>query len=109
MIQAVADKIIVEVMRASKTSGGLILPDNAKEPQGYGRVISAGEIVLKETEVDKGAILVFHPMAGMDIVMDKRLLKVLKFEELYGILKNEEVAGTLDPVTVGAQSPIVKG
>lgn len=103
MIQAVADKIVVEVMRAAKTKGGLLLPDNVKDPQGYGRVLSLGDDVANK-RIKEGDILVFHPMAGMDTLMDNRIFKVLKYEELYGILQNEEIEASLEALKIGGSS-----
>jgi co-chaperonin GroES (HSP10) len=102
MIQAVADKIIVEIMRATKTTSGLLLPESS-DPQGYGRVISCGEL-LSETNIKEGTILVFHLRAGMDMLMNKRILKVLKYEELYGILEDKEIEDTLDVMKLGGSS-----
>lgn len=87
-------------MRATKTASGLVLPESA-DPQGYGKVLSCGDLVTEGTDIKEGDYLVFHPRAGMDIVMDKRILKVLKFEELYGILKHEETIETLEPMVLG--------
>jgi len=98
MIKAVADKIIVQFMRATKTKGGLILPDTVTDPQGYGKVLSVGEDV-KNVEVDE--FLVFHPRAGMDMLINKQILKVLKYDELYGKLEDQEIKDSLSPLTVG--------
>lgn len=104
MIQAVADKIVVEIMRVTKTKGGLLLPDSAVDPQGYGRVLSVGELVKEGTDIDEGTFLVFHPRAGMDMLMEKRLLKVLKYEEIYGILLSDEIKETLEALKIGGSS-----
>ena len=49
-IQAIEDKVIVEVLAdVNKTEGGLIIPDSAAEaPQKYGRVLSMGNDVCKD-------------------------------------------------------------
>lgn len=94
-------------MKAEKTRGGLILPDNVQEPQSYGRVLTAGEIVTEDTEIKEGVVVVFHPRGGMDMLMEGRLLKVLKYDELYGILQSSEIKETLAPITVGEKSKIV--
>jgi co-chaperonin GroES (HSP10) len=98
MIKAVADKIIVQFMRATKTKGGLILPDTVTDPQGYGKVLSVGEDV---NNVEVGEFLVFHPRAGMDMLINKQILKVLKYDELYGKLEDQEIKDSLSPLTVG--------
>jgi co-chaperonin GroES (HSP10) len=108
MIQAVGDKIIVEVMKAGKTKGGIILPETVQDPQTYGRVISAGEVVTQNTDIKEGDFLVFHPRGGMDLLMEGRMLKVLKYDELYGILQNKSIEADLEPMVIGAKSKIVQ-
>ena len=88
-VQAVKDKVIVEIIEQdNKTAGGIIVPDSVeKDPQLYTRVISVGEEV-KGIEV--GDTVLCHRQGGMDIMMDRKILKVLKIEEVYGILKDEK-------------------
>ena len=96
MIQAVNDKIIVEVMVRTKTRGGIILPGTSQDPQGYGRVFSVGEDIKDKVVV--GDYLVFHPRAGMDMNINDKILKVLKYEELYGRITDSEMSGELSLV-----------
>jgi co-chaperonin GroES (HSP10) len=87
-------------MRATKTKGGIHLPDSVTDPQGYGKVLSVGELVPDNIEVDQ--YLVFHPRAGMDMLMNTQILKVLKYDELYGILEDEEIKESLSELQLGA-------
>ncbi len=84
---AVMDKIIVKVLveQTEVTSGGIIVPEVAKDqlkPQGYGEVLSTGNDVR---EISTGDIIMFNKHAGMDIIIDRSVCKVLKYEEVYGI------------------------
>lgn len=88
-------------MKAARTEGGLILPSKGMDPQGYGKVLSLGEIIEKETNIKVGSYVVFHPSAGMDMVMKKQILKVIKFEELYGLLEDQDIIDTLEAIQVG--------
>ena len=92
MINAKKDKVITEVLMKGKTSSGLILPEIASEPQGYGRVISVGEEV---TGFSEGDIIVHHSNGGMVVVLESKMLRVLKEEEVYGILIDENIISTL--------------
>jgi len=103
MIQAVADKIIVEVLKITKTDSGLIIPGTVQDPQGYGLVVSCGEQI---ENIKKGDVLMYHTMAGMDIVFDKKIFKCLKYEELYGVLDDKELVSKMEPVTIG--KPIIE-
>lgn len=87
-------------MKVVVTKGGLLLPDGAMDPQFYGRIISAGEDVPDTMSV--GTFLVFHPHAGMDMAMNKRILKVLKYDELYGILEDDEIKEGLEAIVIGS-------
>jgi len=89
VIQAVNDKIVVEVIMQEKvTSGGIILPVNVdKDPQGYGEVLSIGEEV---ENIKVGDIIIFHKSGGMAIIIDKKIMKVLTNKEIYGIVKEIE-------------------
>lgn len=93
MINAIGDKIIVAVLKREKTSGGIVLPSNTQEPQSYGKVISKGEQVYN---VEVNDYLIFHNRAGMDIMFDKQILKVVKYDEIYGIIKDENLINQLE-------------
>lgn len=93
MVKAVHDKIVVEILKRTKSEGGIILPENSIDPQSYGKVLSVGEEVPSTIEED--SILVFHNRAGMDMLVGKKILKCLKYEEVYGELTDEEVKNAL--------------
>jgi co-chaperonin GroES (HSP10) len=94
MLEAVKDKIIVELLKRSQTAGGIIAPSAAIiDPQGYGRVISTGD------EVDKikvGEVLIFHTNGGMEIVVKDKIYRVLKYDEVYGKLQDKELIEQLE-------------
>jgi len=69
----------------------------AQDPQGYGKVLSLGEEVANK-RMNVGDILVFHTRAGMDMIHGKVVLKCLKYEEVYGILEDEDLAKRLEPL-----------
>lgn len=86
MIQAVFDKIVIEVMKESqKTEGGLLIPDTANQlPQLHGKVMSVGETI--ET-IKPGEMVICHRNAGQDILLDGVLHKVLAYGEVYGVVR----------------------
>jgi len=75
----------------------------AQDPQGYGRVLSLGED-LADKRVKDGDILVFHTRAGMDMVHGKKVLKCLKYEEVYGVLDDPDLAGRLETLDFGGKT-----
>ncbi|HUU87209.1 MAG TPA: hypothetical protein VMX17_05580 [Candidatus Glassbacteria bacterium] len=97
MIKAIEDKIFVEVLKRKVSTGGIILPEGAQDPQTYGRVISLGK-----TATDKGIkigdIVVCHVRGGMDSVIGYKLFKILKLDEVYGTLEDKETLKSLEEI-----------
>lgn len=117
MIKAVGDKVVLLLMRRAQTAGGIVIPNNIPDPQAYGKVISVGEEVEKG-RVKEGDIVVCHLNAGMDMVMEKNLMRTVKYEEIYGVLTDTEYAKNLEEMviqgsteglrTVRAASPLIQ-
>jgi len=85
-IEAIEDKILVKVIKPErKSKGGIVIPEVAGDlPQSYGKVLSVGESVNQLIKVE--STIVFHQRAGMDILHDDETLKILKNDEVYGVL-----------------------
>jgi len=104
MIKATGDIIIVELQYRAKTSGGLFIPTATKsEPQSFGKVISKGPDV-KDEGVKDGVMLVFHPRAGQDMLLNDIIYKVIKYAEIYGIIDDKQVTDGLAPMTISGNS-----
>ena len=88
---AVNDKILVKMLEEDdKTEGGIIVPEVAKDhlkPQAFGEVTSVGKLV---EEITVGDIIMFNKHGGMDIILNRNLCKVLKYDEVYGIMGKKE-------------------
>jgi chaperonin GroES len=76
-IRPLADKVLVQRLEAeSKTAGGIVLPDTAKEKPQRGKVVSVGEGKLLEdgtrrkVQVKKGDMVLFTSYAGTEIKLD---------------------------------------
>lgn len=90
-------------LRKTTSSAGILIPEIAQDPQGYGRVVSVGlDAANKEIKLDD--ILIFHTRAGMDMIQGKTVLKVVKYEEVYGILHDEDLASRLEPLEFKGKS-----
>lgn len=106
MIEALGTKIIVRLLRRNKTQGGIVLPNNSADPQGYGEVLSIGTAIptfpeAPEKTLNEGDKIVFHIRAGMDMVMEKEILRCLNYDEVYGILTDEDFNNNLEVMTMG--------
>lgn len=92
MIQAINDKVISILMTRKQTRNGIIIPNTVQEPQAFSQVISIGDAV---SSVKKGDIIITHVRGGMDVVIDEKVIKVLKEDEIYGILTDKETIASL--------------
>ncbi len=93
MIKPLGDNIVVKVIDdQEQTSGGIYIPDSAKEkPQkgeviavGRGKTLDSGE--KEEMEVKVGDIVLYAKYSGTDVKLDNELLKVLSVKDVLGIL-----------------------
>ena len=112
MIKAIEDKVVVEMLRREVSAGGIILPEGAQDPQTYGKVLSVGPLAA-DKGIKEGDILVCHVRGGMDSVIGYKLLKILKLDEIYGLLEDEETLGALEeielqPAKAADKSKIIK-
>lgn len=87
-IKAIGNHVIVEVVALeTKTEGGIFLPETVvTEPQKYGKVVSVGPDVVG---IFEGNIVAFASFGGQDIILNRTVIKVLKNEEVYGVISEE--------------------
>jgi len=97
MIKAIEDKILVEILRREVSAGGIIMPEGAQDPQTYGKVMSIGINAL-DKGFKVGDILVCHVRGGMDSIIGYKLLKILKLDEVYGVLTDEVTLNALESI-----------
>jgi chaperonin GroES len=76
-IRPINDKVLVKRLEAeSKTKGGIVLPDNAKEKPKEGKVVEVGNGKLLKSgargtfQVKKGDRVIFSPYAGTEVKVD---------------------------------------
>jgi co-chaperonin GroES (HSP10) len=85
---------VVEELKRTQTKGGIVFPEGAGDPQGYGKVLSVGDQVSgKQIKTDD--IIVFHARGGQAVLLGKRLLRVLKYDEIYGLLEDKDLLESL--------------
>jgi len=94
-IRPLYDRIVVKRIetQAEKTSGGLYIPDSAKEKPQEGEVVSVG----KGKRLDDGKIVPLDVQAGDRILFGKYSGSEIKLDgEEYMIMREDEVLGILD-------------
>ena len=87
------DRVVVRRVESDeKTSGGLIIPDNAKEKPAEGKVVSVGAGARDDDgeriamDVKKGDKILFGKWSGTEIKLDGEDLLIMKESDILGIM-----------------------
>jgi len=87
------DRVLVRRLESDeKTSGGLIIPDSAKEKPAEGEVIACGEGARKDSgelidmAVSVGDKILFGKWSGTEVTLDGEELLMMKESDILGIL-----------------------
>ncbi len=93
-LQPIEDRVIVERIKADDvTTGGIVLPDSAKEKPARGKVISAGpgkrmkDGKLRPLHVKKNDIVVFSSYAGDEFKSGAKELLIMREEDILAIVE----------------------
>jgi len=93
-IRPLNDRVLVlRIDEEAKTSGGIIIPDTAKEKPQEGKVIAAGPGKMGEDgkrvpmEVKKDDRVLFSKYGGTDIKIDGVEHLIMREEDILGILE----------------------
>lgn len=81
-------RVLVERLEEeTKTSSGIIIPDNAKEKPLMGVIKAIGGKVSEECQcLKEGDTVVFGKYKGSEIKLDNKEFVVLDFEDILGIM-----------------------
>jgi len=85
--------LVVRVEQEQKTSGGIIIPDTAKEKPQEGKIISAGPGKIGDNgkrrplNVKKGDRILFSKYAGTEIKIDGVEHIFMKEDDILGVLE----------------------
>lgn len=93
-VEPLGDKILVRRLEAAeKTSGGLFLPESAKDKPTQGKVLSVGPGRLTKSgvrvkpQVSDGDRVLFSAWAGTEITVDGHSVLILDESDLLAILR----------------------
>ena len=92
-IKPLADRVVVEPAEAEeKTSGGIILPDTAKEKPQKGKIVAVGQgstsdsgTLIKLT-VKKGDTVLFGKYSGTEITIDGTEYLIMRESDILAVL-----------------------
>jgi chaperonin GroES len=89
------DRVVVRRIEAEeKTSGGIIIPDTAKEKPQEGEVVAVGPGVrddngtLVELSVKAGDRILFGKWSGTEVKIDGEDLLIMKESDILGVIDN---------------------
>lgn len=87
-IQPLHDRVIVKPAEAeTKTAGGIIIPDTAKEKPQRGTVVAAGPGKKDEpVTVKAGDTVLYGKYAGTEITIDGQDLLIMRESDLLAII-----------------------
>ncbi|MER8832141.1 co-chaperone GroES [Mesorhizobium sp. M0045] len=102
------DRVVIRRAESdTKSKGGIIIPDNAKEKPQEGEVIAVGPGARDESgaliplDVKAGDLILFGKWSGTEVKIDGEDLLIMKEADIMGIIDKSEM-GTVDK-TVAAK------
>ncbi len=93
------DRVVVRrVDEDTKTAGGIIIPDSAKEKPMQGEVLAVGPGARNEKgeivplDVKAGDLVLFGKWSGTEVKLDGDELLIMKESDIMGVLKSAKSA-----------------
>jgi chaperonin GroES len=93
-IRPLADKVLVQRLEAeAKTTGGIVLPDTAKEKPQRGKIVSVGkgktldDGTIRKMEVKKGDTVLFTSYAGTEIKIDGKEYLIIDESDIMAVIE----------------------
>ena len=94
MIKPLGDRIVIKVIEdTEQTSGGIFIPDSAKEKPQKGEVIAVGlgklndKVEREPMDVKVGDVVLYAKYAGTDIKIDGVEYKILSIKDALAIVE----------------------
>ncbi len=93
-IRPLADKVLVERIEAAAiTTGGIVLPDTAKEKPQRGKIVSVGEGKLlddgtrRKMQIKKGDQVLFTSYAGTDVKVSDNEFLIMDESDIMAVIE----------------------
>ena len=91
------DRVLIKVLDSEeKTSGGIIIPDTAKEKPQEGEVVAVGPGAINDVgkltpmDVKVGDIVLFGKWSGTEVKIDGKEYSIMKESDIMGISKTKK-------------------
>ena len=92
-LRPLQDRILVQrVEEETKTKGGIIIPDTAKEKPAEGKVVAVGNGKVGEDgkrtalEVKKGDLILFGKYSGTEIKIEGEEYLIMREDDVLGVI-----------------------
>ncbi len=92
-IKPLSDRVVIEPLEAEdKTSGGIYLPDTAKEKPQIGKIVAAGPGKASDTgdiikmEVKVGDKILYGKYSGTDVTVEEKDYLIVRESDILAIL-----------------------
>jgi chaperonin GroES len=93
-IRPLADKVLVQRLEAeTKTAGGIVLPDSAKEKPQRGKIVSVGQGkvlddgTVRKLQVKKGDMVLFTSYAGTEVKIDGKEYLIMSESDIMAVIE----------------------
>ena len=91
------DRVLIKVLDSEeKTSGGIIIPDTAKEKPQEGEVVAVGPGAINDggkitpMDVKVGDLVLFGKWSGTEVKIDGKEYSIMKESDIMGISKSKK-------------------
>ena len=88
------DRVVVQAVESeSKSAGGIIIPDTAKEKPSQGKVISVGpgardnDGKLVALELKKGDLVLYGKYSGTEVKIDGKDMLIMRESDVMGVVE----------------------
>ncbi len=93
-IKPLGDRVVLEVLEETEqTSGGIYLPETAREKPQKGKILAVGPGKLndsgkrEEMQVQVGDVVLFAKYSGTDVKLTGKEVKILSEKDILGIIE----------------------
>jgi chaperonin GroES len=91
-IRPLGDRVVVKVVKDEKTSGGIILPENAQEKPQTGEILAVGPGKILDNgsrqviDVAVGDRILFAKYSGTEVKLDGETYLLLAEKDILGVI-----------------------
>lgn len=93
-IKPLSDRIVIKVIEdTEQTSGGIFIPDSAKEKSQKGEVVAVGQGKTLDSgerepmDVKVGEVVLFAKYSGTDVKQGNETLKILSIKDVLAVVE----------------------